>query len=139
MFLQIRCLNAVIFSYFTGEEGKRYDLVVDRNVELFFLFIVVVVGEEGVLDVPLNRYLLLRHHYQVGLEHTELVLRYLPQRQVLVLGLHDVAVAQLLVNHSGGFVHQFQVVVFVCNHNSVEIGENLKRCDGFACWKSPYL
>jgi hypothetical protein len=74
MLLKIAALDGEVFPDFTERNRKRYDLIIDRQVKLFFFLVVVPVWQIVELYLLLNRYFFLVKPYHIGLVDHELAL-----------------------------------------------------------------
>ena len=79
------------------------------------------------------------HNDHVGLENGELVLGYFADVQEFIFFLDDVTVTDLLVDDSGGLVHQLYIIILINYDYCVEVGEEFEVCDEFVGCKCPYF
>ena len=99
----------------------------------------VKIGKEGVFNTSLNCYLFLSHHYLVCLIDGKLILWYFEDAYPFILGFYNVRVVHLLIDCPCWFVHQSNLIVLVCDYDSVETWKNLKISNYFIYQKSPYF
>jgi len=105
MFLYVRSLDAVVFSYLAKYHRKTDELVVETYIKLIFFGIKVEVGQEIVLHLFFYSYLLLHKADHIGLIYHELRLGYFIALNYFLFHLYNMFIRLLLVNCFGRFMY----------------------------------
>jgi len=139
MFFNIWAIEAKVFSDLSTQNWKAEELVVDWQVKFFLFLVEVVIRQKRILCVSLNGNFLLTHHKQISLVNRKLVFWNFVDFDGLVFGFDDVTVVYLLIDHPGWLVNQLNIVIFVSNHNCVEVRKNLEIIYDFVSRKDSYF
>ncbi len=139
MFMNVRSLNTIIFSYLTEYHRKTDDLVIEADIELLFFGIKIKVRQKIIFHLFFYCYFLLHKANHVGLINHKLRLGYFIAMNYLLFHLYYVLIRLLFIDSFGRFMNQTQLMGLITYQECLKVRKYFKISNNFIDTKTGYF